>query len=107
MIEGEKLISKELSPGKWKVGIDAGYEAVAVSLKGMRGRLTPLITIDEKEFTSRHPKGPDGKWEDSQFVLRGVPVAYHQYGHVIMLWPAPLHEWNIEITAVKRGKAAA
>ena len=101
----EKLFTKKLEIGQFKVGIQGGggFEVAAVSLKGMRNRPFPLRKIGLTEFLTRcGRKTVDGRPEEPEVILRGMPSLYALWGQLIYLWPAPLHQWTIEVRLRKR-----
>ena len=97
-----KTITRTLDVGKWRVGIDGGYDVDAVKLRGMRNRDFPLLRVEKDEFLSRCQRSPDGTIDNS-VVIRGVPVAYMVEAGKVWLWPSPAHQWTIAIDLHKRG----
>ena len=98
-----KTFSKKLEPGKWRWGVEAGKHVVAVRLKGMRNRMHDLLSIPKDEFMARLQKRPNGEIVEAA-VLRGIPSAYLQDGPFLMIWPAPVHNWEIEFDTIQREK---
>ena len=95
-VKTAKTIQKHIDVGKWKIRVDSTYEAVDVRLKGMRNRHIGLIRLPQEDFRSRFSRNPDGSAKDDA-VLRGVPMYWHFEAQTVQIWPAPAHQWDIEI----------
>ncbi len=106
-----KTIERQLNVGKWRIflGHDMkDHELLGVYLKGMRNRPFPVMKASPETFFERAPKDENGQPYDTPSMLRGVPVMYLQQGTTVFLWPAPSHEWKLELRLrYKYGKAEA
>lgn len=96
MVVEAKTIEKHIDCGKWKLGLEGGYIPTEVRLRGSRNRTTPLRRLPKEEFRARFSYDPDGKVKDD-VVLRGMPLYWHFEGNTVQLWPAPSHQWDVEI----------
>ena len=91
-----KTIERHIDCGKWRMRIEGGMEATDVRLKGARNRRIGLLKLDNADFRARLPRTPEDKVREDM-VLRGVPLYWNFYGTEVQIWPAPAHEWDIEI----------
>lgn len=98
-----ELIERKLDPGKFRIPLPHGVDVEAVSLKGMRKRSWPLMHISVDELKKRMPTDLDGTMVSVE-ALCSVPVAYARQGPWVLVWPAPRHEWTVEIDITKREK---
>lgn len=104
----EKTISRSLDGGKWKIGVDPGWDVLGVNLIGLRARPWPLMPIDHKTFCDYvKPEPGTSRFPDRPLTVQGIPVGYLHYGHIVHLWPVPRHQWKIEIKLRKREKKHA
>jgi hypothetical protein len=107
MSEIDKIVERKLEIGQWKINTQVyGYEVVNVTLRGLRDRPFPLTRISPESFFTRHPKGQDGKPIDPEIVLRGTPAVYTVSPPLILLWPAPMHQWTLQVRLRKKMKEA-
>ena len=95
-VKTAKTIQKHIDVGKWKIRVDSTYDAVDVRLKGMRNRHIQLIRLDADDFRARFSRDPDGKAKED-WALRGTPMYWHFEAQTVQLWPAPAHQWDVEI----------
>ena len=97
-----EIMEKYLEPGKFRIPIPGNSEVEGVCLKGMRKRSWPLIKIDLDEFKKRMPTDLEGVM-NSPSALWSIPVAYTRQGPFVLVWPAPRHEWTVELKLSKKG----
>jgi len=82
--------------GKWKIRIDSTTEATDVRLKGARNRHIQLLRLQADDFRALFSRDPDGKAKEDA-VLRGTPTYWHFEAQTVQIWPAPAHQWDVEI----------
>lgn len=92
----EKTIERHIDVGKWQMKVEAGHDASGVRLKGQRNRHIELKQLPTEEFRSYLNYAPDGKVREDS-ILRGMPIYWHFIGNTVQIWPAPAHQWDIEI----------
>ncbi len=95
-----KTIERKLAVGKWRLNIGHDMkdcELLGVYLKGMRNRPFELNRVTPETFFERAPKDENGQPQDTPTMMRGVPVFYLLQGTTVFLWPAPSHEWKLEL----------
>ena len=107
----EKIVEKKLEIGQWKFNLanhgGYGMDIINVSLRGLRNRPFFLTRISTEVFFTRHPKGADGKPQDPAIILRGMPSMYTILANMLYLWPAPMHEWTLQVRMKKKVKDEA
>ena len=97
-----EILEKHLDPGKFRVPIPGNSDVEGVALRGNRKRSWPLMKIDLEEFKRRMPTDLQGDM-NSPSALWSIPVAYTRQGPFVLVWPAPRHEWTVEVKLLRKG----
>ena len=95
-VKTAKTIQKHIDVGRWKIRVESTYEPTDVRLKGMRNRHIQLLRLNQDEFRSRFSRNDDGTAKEDA-VLRGTPTFWHFEAQTVQIWPAPAHQWDVEI----------
>jgi len=90
-----KVIERTVDPGKWRIGTEPGAEVLRVWIKGMRDRPWELLKVSKEDFFSMVQKIPNGTAIDNA-LLRGLPSKFTTEGHIVLIWPAPNHQWKMQ-----------
>lgn len=91
-----KTIERHIDVGKWQMKVETGHDVTAFRLKGQRNRPIELRHLPTDEFRAHLSYSPDGKVKEDA-ILRGMPLYWHSIGNTVQIWPAPAHQWDIEI----------
>ena len=97
-----KVVERKVEPGKWRIGFHGdilGHEITAVYLKGLRNRPWPLYQVAIDEFKERFP---DIETDRPRSVVRGMPSMWTQIGPMVYVWPAPAHEWVMQVRMTEK-----
>ncbi len=93
-----KIVERKCPIGKWRFVFRdiMNHEVIGVSLKGQR-RPWPLWEISKEQFLERVPKDQNGNPYEAATTLWSVPTMYMHEGQYIYIWPAPAHEWTLQL----------
>lgn len=98
-----KTVTREIEPGKFRIGFDPNYRVENLRLIDIRKRKWPLIQLSREELYSRCTKDAEGKVIESS-ILRGLPACFAPEGANALLWPLPAHSWTVEADLIRRTK---